>query len=294
MRGIDISNWQVGIDLSKLDIDFCICKATEGLTFVDPYCDSFVQELIKLNKSWGFYHFARNGKPESEAEYFYNACVNYFNHGIPVLDYEVTNSNDRDWIERFVNKLYQLSGVYCMIYMSASWCFKLTNSWVPEKCGLWVAGYPTPYTNWTNDNMPYDISPWNFAAIWQFTSSLILPGWWQKIDGNIAYMDKEAWNKYANAEKEPINSPKPSKKSNADVAFEVILGEYGNGEDRKRMLKRDGYDYNTIQSLVNKYYELAGEVIQGYWGNGWNREQALNGAGYNYDAIQYIVNSIMK
>ena len=292
MRGIDISNWQSGIELNKLDIDFCICKATEGLTFVDPYCDSFVQELIKLNKCWGFYHFAGNGNPYDEAKFFYESCKNYFNHGIPVLDYEITNDNDMNWIESFVSKLYNLSGVYCMIYMSASWCNKLCNSWVPSKCGLWVAGYPIPYTTWINSSIPYDISPWEFAAIWQFTSSLIIPGFWQKLDGNIAYMDKTAWNKYACC-KENNDKEKP-KKSYSDIAFEIILGEYGNNEDRKRMLEEMGYDYNKAQELVNLYYYLADEVIQGKWGNGWNRKNALTGAGYNYDAIQYIVNSILE
>lgn len=291
MRGIDISNWQNGINLSALDIDFCICKATEGLTFVDPYCDSFVQELIKLKKCWGFYHFAGVNSPEKEAEHFYNACKNYFNHGLPVLDYEIQNSNDRDWIERFVNKLYQLSGVYCMIYIQASWVAKLKGSFVPEKCGLWIAGYPTTYTYWTDDNMPYNISPWKFAAIWQFTSSLIINGWWQKIDGDIAYMDKEGWNKYAQVKGESKSDDVKPKLSYKDLAYEIILGEWGINEDRKRMLKEKGYDYQKAQDLVNKYYELADEVIAGKWGNGWNRKNALNGAGYNYDAIQYIVNS---
>ena len=30
LNGIDISNWQKGIDLSKVPCDFVICKATEG------------------------------------------------------------------------------------------------------------------------------------------------------------------------------------------------------------------------------------------------------------------------
>ena len=37
MRGIDISNWQAGIDLTKIDFDFVICKSTDGIGFVDKY-----------------------------------------------------------------------------------------------------------------------------------------------------------------------------------------------------------------------------------------------------------------
>ena len=54
MRGIDISNWQSGINISKLDIDFCICKATEGLNFVDSTCNNFIQQCKDNNILWGF------------------------------------------------------------------------------------------------------------------------------------------------------------------------------------------------------------------------------------------------
>lgn len=35
------------------------------------------------------------------------------------------------------------------------------------------------------------------------------------------------------------------------VAIEVINGAYGNGEDRKKLLKRAGYNYTKIQNCVN-------------------------------------------
>ena len=43
-----------------------------------------------------------------------------------------------------------------------------------------------------------------------------------------------------------------SKKSNEEIAKEVIAGKWGNGTDRKNRLTAAGYDYNTIQNLVNK------------------------------------------
>ncbi len=38
------------------------------------------------------------------------------------------------------------------------------------------------------------------------------------------------------------------------VAQAVIRGEYGNGEDRKARLAAAGYDYATIQAIVNELY----------------------------------------
>lgn len=48
------------------------------------------------------------------------------------------------------------------------------------------------------------------------------------------------------------STPAPSKKSNEQIAEEVIAGKWGNGSERKSRLKAAGYDYNAIQSIVNK------------------------------------------
>lgn len=41
------------------------------------------------------------------------------------------------------------------------------------------------------------------------------------------------------------------KKSNSEIADEVIAGKWGNGDDRKAKLKAAGYDSDAIQALVN-------------------------------------------
>ena len=43
-----------------------------------------------------------------------------------------------------------------------------------------------------------------------------------------------------------------AKKSNEEIAKEVVAGKWGNGNARKTALTKAGYDYNTIQTLVNK------------------------------------------
>ena len=44
----------------------------------------------------------------------------------------------------------------------------------------------------------------------------------------------------------------PKKKSNEEIAKEVIQGKWGNGATRKKKLKEAGYDYSAIQKIVNK------------------------------------------
>ena len=37
-----------------------------------------------------------------------------------------------------------------------------------------------------------------------------------------------------------------------DIASRVIRGDYGNGEERKRRLANDGYNYACVQNEVNR------------------------------------------
>lgn len=43
-----------------------------------------------------------------------------------------------------------------------------------------------------------------------------------------------------------------AKKSNEEIAREVIAGKWGNGADRKKKLIAAGYDYSAIQKIVNQ------------------------------------------
>ena len=86
----------------------------------------------------------------------------------------------------------------------------------------------------------------------------------------------------------------PTKKSNEEIAREVIAGKWGNGTDRKNRLTAAGYNYAAVQAIVNKKVaenklkpidEIAREVIRGNWGNGAERVKRLTAAGYNAKAI---------
>ncbi|MBQ8427073.1 MAG: hypothetical protein IJX16_04875 [Clostridia bacterium] len=202
LKGFDISNWQKNIVLKKDSYDFVICKATEGLNFVDTYCDNFIQKAIKDNKLFGFYHFARNNQPEAEAAFFVKNCKGYFNYGIPVLDIEDFSIYDwNDYTTRFINTVINTTGVPPIVYCSASQTHRFSES-VYNKCGLWVAGYPQNYTGWISSDMPYNISPWSVYCIWQFTSSFNYTDYNGNrftIDANLAPLTKEQWLKYAHA-----------------------------------------------------------------------------------------------
>lgn len=100
----------------------------------------------------------------------------------------------------------------------------------------------------------------------------------------------------------PAPTPQPGKKSNDQIADEVLAGQWGNNPERRERLIAAGYDYAAIQNIVNgrvgnpvaaprKSNEvIADEVMAGAWGNNPERKQRLAAAGYDYNAIQAIVN----
>ena len=102
------------------------------------------------------------------------------------------------------------------------------------------------------------------------------------------------------------NTTTPSKKTNKEIAKEVIQGKWGKGKARKEALTKAGYDYNAVQKEVKKLLysnkkpakktidEVAKEVILGKWGNGEARKKALTKAGYDYNAVQKRVNEILS
>lgn len=98
------------------------------------------------------------------------------------------------------------------------------------------------------------------------------------------------------------SQPSGGKKSNQEIANEVLAGQWGNNPIRRERLIAAGYDYNAIQAIVNgqvgnpvaaprKGNEvIADEVMAGAWGNNPERKQRLTAAGYDYAAIQNIIN----
>lgn len=263
LKGIDISKWQTGIDLSKIDCDFVIVKATEGIGYVDRKCDSFYQQAKRLGKKLGFYHFARpRNDAVREAQYFYNNTKNYFGEAIPILDWEAENKSDVAWAKRWLDEVYILSGVKPVIYMSESVANAYNWSSVANAdYGLWVAKYrdnnPDYNYNMANAGSRPKVKWWKFYCMWQWTSTGRLNGYSGNLDCNVFYGDGTTWDKYAGksgtaSKPAPAPAPAPARKSNEVIAQEVINGAWGNGEDRKKRLTDAGYNYTVVQAIVNK------------------------------------------
>lgn len=121
----------------------------------------------------------------------------------------------------------QSEGYATGIYASEYWLKTLVDLDKIKKYYLWVAKYST--------NKPSIV----FNA-WQYTSK-------GRIDGIIGNVDISDFYDLS------ISTPteKPTKKTDEEVADEVIAGKWGNGTKRKKALEAAGYNFYKIQDLVN-------------------------------------------
>lgn len=303
MHGIDISGWQKGINLDVVPYDFMISKATQGTNFVNSDCDRVVQQAFRAGKAVGIYHYIAGGNPIAEMDYFFNNCKNYLGKVVWCLDWE-SNQNSAwgnlGYLAQCIDRITQLTGKPPIVYCSAgSFPWDLCKQ---KNCGAWVAQYAD------NKATGYQDTPWNegaySCAIRQYSSSGRLNGYGANLDLNKFYGYRATWDKYiagSNGGSTPAPAPQPAKKSNDEIANEVIAGAWGNGDDRKNRLAAAGYDYNAIQAIVNSKLapakksvdEIAREVIAGAWGNGNDRRNRLQQAGYNFDEVQAKVNQLL-
>lgn len=190
---IDTSNWQCGYNPALTGADAVIVKATEGTGFVDPYCDSVIQLAIASGMPWGFYHFAGDGEAIEEATHFIQNTINYFGHGIPVLDWEGNQSVD--WVNEFIVEVYSSTHVWPWIYANP---WRFNQGGVNPNCARWVATYPDVASPTWSQAQGWDCpaADGNVVA-WQFCSDGAVNGIAGNVDLDLFYGTKEQWQAYA-------------------------------------------------------------------------------------------------
>lgn len=298
MNGIDISNWQSGINLMEVPADFVIMKATEGTAYVSKDFQRQYNQAKASGKCLGVYHYANGGDIAAEANHFLNIVGDRIGETILVLDWEAQGNpafhkNDLAWCRAWLDYVFAKTKVKPLLYISQAEMSRFGKGL--GDYGLWIAQYAS--MNIVNG---YQEHPWNEGkyncAIRQYSSAGRLPGYTGNLDLNKAYMDRNGWNKYAG--KGSAVSPPPSTlpgnnceptKSVMDLVYEVMLGKHGNGDRRKSSL---GGRYNEVQKTIDHIAKasiaaLVSETKAGKYGNGDYRKVVL---GSRYNEVQNAIN----
>ena len=258
LKGIDVSNHQRGMDLSKVDCDFVIIKATEGKSYVDPSCDTFFQQALSLGKKLGVYHFANNSDntPEQEADWFVNNTKGYIGKAIPVLDWEDNVKSDVAWALKWLQLVEQAYGCKPLIYMSESTVNSYNWSSVANaNYGLWVAKYRDKSADYNYDMSMAGRNPavnyWKFYALWQWTDVGRLDGYNGNLDCDVFYGDKAAWDKYIGNETPTLEENNTTPVVTAPAESSTVAYTVKSGDTLSAIAKEYGTTVNEIASLNN-------------------------------------------
>lgn len=258
LKGIDVSNHQHGIDLSKVDCDFVIIKATEGKSYVDPSCDTFFQQALSLGKKLGVYHFANNSDntPEQEADWFVNNTKGYIGKAIPVLDWEDNVKSDVAWALKWLQLVEQAYGCKPLIYMSESTVNSYNWSSVANaNYGLWVAKYRDKSADYNYDMSMAGRNPavnyWKFYALWQWTDVGRLDGYNGNLDCDVFYGDEAAWDKYIGNETPTLEENNTTPVVTAPAESSTVAYTVKSGDTLSAIAKEYGTTVNEIASLNN-------------------------------------------
>ena len=111
----------------------------------------------------------------------------------------------------------------------------------------------TAYRKWF---ARYGVTKQDGCYLWQYSSSGKVNG----ISGNVDMNELIGEASSGGLISGELVSVK--KKTNAEIAKEVLEGKWGNGSERKKKLTAAGYDYDAIQRLVNK--QLSNNTAQYY------------------------------
>lgn len=242
MKIIDVSKYNGAIDWKKAAYccDGVIIRAGyrgygSGRLVVDPRYQENIEGAKKYGLPVGVY-FVTQAITETEAVIEARYTIDLLKgHSVELPIFIDTEDGNGGAGRADRGKLSRLKRTYIMvafcheiasagyksgIYASESWFKDNLDIDILKNYYLWVARY--------SKNKPR--IPFN---AWQYSDSGIING----IKGKVDLSDFEAIQN--------------TKKTDNDVADEVIAGKWGTGDERIRRLAAAGYNYESVQKMVN-------------------------------------------
>lgn len=250
MRGIDVSehNGTINWDVVKGQIDFAILKlgniGDNTKFWLDKYFVRNYNECTRLGIPFGVYVYCYTNEVEN-AEEAGRQVVEYLKDKsiqLPVyidMEDKEIQVEGRDKLTDICiafNTQIEQSGRWAGVYANLDWFNNYLNKdKIKSKYTTWIAHYGVSPDKYKGE---YDIL--------QYTSSGQVNGINGNVDMNEMYRDLIADINGSSVQ------PVTPKKTNEQMADEVIAGRWGNQPERQTRIEAEGYDYQTIQDIVNQ------------------------------------------
>lgn len=303
VMGLDVSHYQQNIDWGKVAESgkkFVILKAMyEAQSHrKDEFFEFNYSEAGKYGLARGVYIFIASASikdPKGDAEALLRILGDRpLEYGI-WLDFEskALRSQGKEKIKELAylyGAIFKEAGYYVGIYCNKDWYDNVIHPELKHNFEFWIARYPKNDVGVFNPGS--SLRPdYTIAVAWQYSSKGKVPG----INGNVD-LDVD-FDGVVN-----LIAKEPYKKTDRAIAIEVLQNKWGTAKTsptRKELLTMAGYNYDTIQEMVNYLLkkrpdrEIVTEVLEGKWGTkdtSPTREELLTLCGYDYNKIQKLVN----
>jgi len=193
-----------------------------------------------------------------------------------VLDYESQALQfGSDYVRRWCQRVIDRTGIPPMVYCSTGQRPSGFDAVLARlDCGYWAAAYPSM----APQGYSQPPAPVPNAAMYQYASTGVLPGYAGYLDLNAFFGNAEALNAYATGKA-------GAGKSIDQLAREVWAGVWGSGKERIDRLTAAGYDAAAVQARVNEtapdssYTVRAGDTLSAIamrYGTTWQALQQVN------------------
>lgn len=249
MKGIDLSCWQDNVNYLELKaqgIEFAIIRCGYGKneTQKDAMFEKHYAGLKYAGIKIGAYLYSYATSVENAWKEAEN-CLKFIKgkqFDLPIF-YDIEDKCILPLGQVLITqcavefcKAIEKAGFKAGIYANLNWFTNYIDVSKVKNYSLWVAQWNDKCTA----NFEYDF--------WQYTSKGKVQGIKGNVDMNICYDESY---------KQTVD-----KKSNEELADEVINGKWGNGKERKDKLTNAGYNYNEVQKIVNEKMKIKEKDIK--------------------------------
>lgn len=201
LYGIDVSEFQDGLNLSGTGMDFCIIRLAYGDSHPDDCAVSHTEDWATTGKPVSFYHYLTPwddlGAQADLVKRMWDACGRRGGVWIDVEEPGITRSQ----VVGFRDALRARGVLVIGSYSRANFWEGLPGGEPSAEEGggaIWVSHYGDQPTGPIRQAYPGDSgAPWSYPLgdrlpdIWQFTDRVTVPGWSAGVDGN-AFKGAEA------------------------------------------------------------------------------------------------------
>lgn len=250
-KGIDVSHYQLTIDWAKAkkNVEFAILKIGEGkyLNQKDDYFEKNYSECKRLGIPVGVYSYS-----------YAMSVTDAVKEAKCVIEWLKNRHLDLPVYMDVEYYKQQMLGKELLTEIIYAFCHEIENA------GYWAGVYANLnfYKNYFDEEKikkmftswiaHYDLTGQENKYLGQY--DMLQYSSKGKVDGIVGYVDKNIMYRDLISDIQNSQNNKIIKKSDDEIIKEIMEGKWGNGEERKKNLQNQGYDYTRIQQKVNELY----------------------------------------